>query len=66
MLRNVADSNVYLSQSLSYHCHLHSPQTANCYRISRLVVDEDDLKWMTNEENIVLLLQFHENIRSET
>ena len=31
--------------------------------ISRLVVDEDDLKWVTNEEKMSLLLkQFHETM----
>ena len=29
--------------SLILHCHLHPLQAANCYRNSRLVVDEDDL-----------------------
>ena len=29
---------------------------------SQLVVDEDDLKWVANEKNILLLLkQFYEN-----
>ena len=32
-----------------YHCHLHPLQAANCCRNSRLVVDENDLKWVTNE-----------------
>ena len=31
-----------------YHCHLHPQQAANCCRISRLVVDEDDLMWLKN------------------
>ena len=30
-----------------YHCQLHPLQAANCYRNSRLAVDEDDLTWMT-------------------
>ena len=30
-------------------------------------MDEDDLKWVANEKNILLLLkQFHENFRSKT
>ena len=34
---------------------------------SRLVVDEDDLKWMANEKKILLLSkQFHENVLSKT
>ena len=42
-------------------------QAANCCRNSRLVVDENDLKWVTNEKNILLFLkQSHEDIRSKT
>ena len=38
-------------------------QAANCCRNSRLVVDEDDLKWVTNAEKIFLLLTlFHKQI----
>ena len=29
------------SQASVYHCQLHPLQAANCYRNSRLVVDED-------------------------
>ena len=32
--------------------HLHSLQAANC---SRLVVNEDDLKWVTNKKNSVII-----------
>ena len=35
-----------------YHCHLQLLQAANCCHNSRLVVDEDDLKWVANEKNI--------------
>ena len=52
-----------------YHCHIHPLQAANCCRNSRLVVDEDDLKWVTNRANITLLLfvrLFHENFSSKT
>ena len=35
-------------QAWTYHCHLHPLQAANCCRNSRLVVDEDDLKWLKN------------------
>ena len=28
-------------------CNLHSLQAANCCRNSRLVVNEDDMKWVT-------------------
>ena len=34
---------------------LHPLQAANCCRNSRLVVDEDDLKWVENEKNIVII-----------
>ena len=33
---------------LTLHCHLHPLQAVNCCRNSRLVVDEDDLKWVKN------------------
>ena len=29
-------------------CHFHPLQAANCCRNSRLVVDENDLNWVTN------------------
>ena len=35
--------------------HLHPLQAANCFRNSRLVVDEDDLNRVANEQNILLL-----------
>ena len=35
-------------QAWIYHCHPHPLQTANCCRDSRLVVDEDDSKWVKN------------------
>ena len=39
----------------------------HCDGNSRLVVDEDDLKWVGNEKNILLLLQqFDEYVRSKT
>ena len=34
--------------SLTLHCHHHPLQAANCYRNSRLVVDEDGLTWFKN------------------
>ena len=50
-----------------YHCHLYPLQAANCCRNSRLVVDEDDLKWVANEKNVLLLLkQSHKKIYSKT
>ena len=53
--------------SLNLHCHLHPLQAANCCRNSRLVVDEDDLKWVKNEKKITSLLkQSHENFRYKT
>ena len=58
-----------LSDSFEYLCHgstaiiysfknysAHPLQTVNCYRNSRLVVDEDDLKWEANEKKILQLL----------
>ena len=49
-----------------YHCHLHSLQAANCCRNSRLVVSEDDFKWVAKEKNVLLLLnQFREYVRSK-
>ena len=39
---------------------------ANGCRNSRIVVDEDDLKRVTNEKKIILLKQFHENVCSKT
>ena len=36
-------------------------------RNSQLVVDEDDLKWLTNEKNVLLFLKrFLKNVRSKT
>ena len=48
-------------QAWIYHCHLHPLQAANCCRNSRLVVDEDDMKWVTYGKNTN---QFHKNVRS--
>ena len=45
----------------------HPLQAANCCRNSRLVVNEDDLKWVANEKNLSLSLkQFHEKFRSKS
>ena len=39
----------------------------NYFLNCRLVMDEIDLKWVTNENNMLLLLkQFHEYFRSKT
>ena len=39
-------------------------RAANCYRISRLVVDEDYLMWLKILENRhVLVNQFHGNLK---
>ena len=38
----------YPFQAWICHCHLHPLQAANCCRNSRLVVDEDDFKWVEN------------------
>ena len=48
--------------------YLHSLQAPNFCRNSRLVVDEDDMKWVVNETNMPrssLLKQFHKKIRSK-
>ena len=48
--------------------YFHSLQATNFCRNSRLVVDEDDLKWVVNETNMPissLLKQFHKKIRSK-
>ena len=37
-----------------YYCYLHPLQAANCCRNSRLVVDEDNLKWVANEKNAII------------
>ena len=37
----------------------------NCSRNSRLLKDKVDLKWLANE-NIVIVKTFHENVRSKT
>ena len=39
---------------LTLHCHLHTLQAANCCRNSRLVVDEDDLKWVKKLKKITM------------
>ena len=40
-----------------FHSHLYPLQAANSCHNSRLVVDEDDLKWVANEKNILLFLK---------
>ena len=42
--------SVLTLSSLTLHCHLHPLQSANCSRNLRLVVNEDDLKWVKNEK----------------
>ena len=44
------DNNVQplILSILPLQCHLHPLQAANCCRNSRLVMDEDDLKWVQN------------------
>ena len=39
-----------------YHCHLHLLPAANYCDNSPLVLNEDDLKWVTNGKKVVLLL----------
>ena len=44
ILFSICNTDSFLTLSiLNLHCHLHPLQAANCYRNSRLVVDEDDL-----------------------
>ena len=43
-------SQITLSSLNSPYRHFHRLQAANCCRNSRLVVDENDLKWVTNEK----------------
>ena len=50
---------------LFWHCHLHQVQAANCYRNSRLAVDEDDLKWVA-KTILLLSKQFRKTFRSKT
>ena len=40
--------DVKLFQAWIYNCHIHPLQAANSCRNSRLVVDEDGLKWLVN------------------
>ena len=57
---------VYLILASMNLPHLHPLKAVNCCLNSRLVVDEDDLKWVANEKNISCLLeQFHEHFRSK-
>ena len=64
--KDVEPMLVWPLQTWIYHCHLHPLQATNCCRNSRLVLNEDDLKWVTNEKNIVINKQFYENFRSKT
>ena len=41
--------------NLTLHCHLHPLQAANCCRKSRLVVHEDDLKWVKNYRKLLCM-----------
>ena len=61
------DHNVLTLSNLNLPLYPHPLQAANCCRNSRLVVDEDELKWVTNEKNILLFLKkYHINLRSKT
>ena len=44
------------------HCHLRPPQAANCCRNSRLVVDEDYLKWVKNLRKLPCIAKSFMNI----
>ena len=49
------------------HYHLHPLQAVTCCRNSRLVVDEDDLKWVGNEKKYIFINKtFHGNVCSKT
>ena len=37
-------------QTWFYNCYFHPLQVENCPRNSRLVVDENDIKWVANEK----------------
>ena len=52
---------------LNLLCHLHTLQAANCCRNSRLAAEKDDLKWVANEKNTLLLLKhLHKKFRSKS
>ena len=62
---NIVNYVIYILpfQAWIYHCHLHPLQAANCFRNSRLVVDENDLNLVAMDKNVLLLLnQFHKKI----
>ena len=60
-------ANLIPVMRIAWSSHLYPLQAANFCRNSRLVVDEDDPKWVANEKYISSLLkQFHENFRSES
>ena len=42
-----------LFSSLTVHCHIHPLQAANCCRNSRLVVDEEDFKWVKKKMSCI-------------
>ena len=42
-------------QALIYYIHLHPLQAANCYRNSRLAVEEDDLMWFKNLRKLLCI-----------
>ena len=44
-------------QDCIYHCHLYPLQSTNCCRNSRLVVYEDDLKWVANTKIYIAIIK---------
>ena len=48
-----------------HHCNLYPLQGADCCRDTRLVLDEDDLKWVASEKKKILK-QLHANFRSKS
>ena len=57
----------YPFQAWINHFHLSRLQATNCCLNSRLVVDENDLKYAENKKNdIDIIKQLHEHFRSKT
>ena len=55
-------TEVFQFPACIYHCNLHQRHAVNCFRNSRLAVDDDDVKWVKNKKKVLLLLKhFHDN-----
>ena len=63
VLYRVCETQLQMIQSIKpfqawiNHCHLHPLEAANSCCDSRLIVDDDDLKWVTNEKKVAILLK---------